>query len=362
VARFNNIKTSYADNLTRNREAAIPREAIARVNYIINSKKPKEENTFYIKASIISVRTENQITIEPLVKGSGQQIPEQDFLLNELTNIVVIPENDSLPMPSPGDEIVVNLVVSEITKNLNIDGYYRRILNKNDGPSTDSETDNPGNLKNRFNNPNSLGNSDFELPPIAPISPDQKDYNVQILSLTNQISGYTYKKSGSGIPFGKIVHKGRTILTQGQTVYCSGFTLYVCFTIATKAGLIEDKTYGQMYQFYKDWYGISGETNLLSGNALTRLGIGVNVSWEDAKAGDICQLWRGKNPNSLNGHSVIFLDWIYGDDGKKIGIQYRSSQTNSGVANNKEYLRGSPIQGRNAPINPSRLFFSRLTG
>lgn len=362
MSRFNNIKTSFFSETSRKKELSIPREVIARVNYAFKIKNAKQEENFFIKASVISVRTENQLTIEPLVKGSGQQIPQQDFLLNELTNIKIIPENDSLPLPDPGDEIVVNLVVSEITKNLQIDGYYRRILKKIDGPSTDSETDKPENLKDRFNNPNSLGNSDFELPPIAPISPDQKDFNVQILSLANQISGYTYKKIGSGIPFGKIAHKGRTILKQGETIYCSGFTLYVCFTIATQAGLIEEKTYGQMYQFYKDWYGISGETNLLSGNALTRLGIGVNVSWEDAKAGDICQLWRGRNPNSLNGHSVIFLDWIYGDDGKKIGIQYRSSQTNSGVANNKEYLIGSPIQEKNAPINPKRLFFSRLTG
>lgn len=362
MSRFNNIKTSFFSETSKQKEASVPREVIARVNYTFKIKNAKQEEGFFIKASLISVRTENQLTIEPLVKGSGQQIPQQDFLLNELTNIKVIPENDSLPLPDPGDEIVVNLVVSEITKNLKIDGYYRRILKKIDGPSTNSETDKPENLKDRFNNPNSLANSDFELPPIAPISPDQEDYNIQILSLANQISGYTYKKGGSGIPFGKIEHKGRTILKQDQNVYCSGFTLYVCFTIATQAGIIEDKTYAQMYKFYKDWYGIPGETNLLSGQALTRLGIGVNVSWDDAKAGDICQLWRGNNPNSLNGHSVIFLGWIFGDDGKKIGIEYRSSQTSSGVANNKEYLRGSPIQGKNVPINPKRLFFSRLTG
>lgn len=360
MSRFNVIKTSFtADSSETKLANSIPREVKARVNDIYKSQDPNNQNLYFIKASIISTRIENELSVEPTVKGSGKQVPQDEFLLNELTNILLIRANDDLPLPSPGDEISAEIVTSEITKELNIDGYYKRIIKSGQGVFTKTLNEVVENLKDSFSKRNSLANSDFELPPIVPVSPDQKDLNPQILQLARSISGYVYQQTpgGSGIPFDNIIFKNNRILAKDNFVYCSGFTLYVCYTVAKQAGLLEGKTVSEIKKFHRDWYGISGETNLLSGFALSNLGIGINVSWADAKPGDICQLWR-----SESGHSVIFLDWIYDNNNDRIGISYRSSQTSTGVSNNREYLIGknpkkpNPTKG----IDPNRLYFARL--
>lgn len=363
MSRFNNIKTSFFDkekgNIENKLKNSIPREVRARVSDLYKSQDPNNKNLYFIKASIISVRPENQLTIEPTVKGSGNQVPRQEFLLNEMTNITVIPMNDDLQLPNPGDEIVVDIVTSEVTKELNIDGYYKRVI-KSEGVFTKNVNDVVEKIKEAFNKRNSLSQSDFELPPLTPVSPDQKDYNPQVLQLARSISGYTYRQGGSGVPFENLTIKNNIILNKDEFVYCSGFTFYVCFTTAKQAGLFEDKTISQIRKFQNDWYGNTGETNLLSGFALSSLGIGINVSWADAKPGDFCQLWR--TDSIASGHSVIFLNWIYDNNNNKIGITYRSSQTSTGVANNTEYLFGKNPKNPNSKfaINPSRLFFSRL--
>lgn len=353
MTRFNPVKTSFFDaNSEINREQirSIPTETKARVNYIYKSSDPKDKNLFFIKASIISNKDQNKITIEPTVKGSGNQVPEAELLLNNLTNITLIPQSEGLPQPSPGDEISVELVVSEVTKNLNIDGYYKRIITKNEGPSTDSINDNTQNLKDSFQNSNDLTQQDVQIPPI---DPDQPDLNIQVLSIANSYSGYKYKRVGSGNPISALIHKENVILDKDIYVYCSAFTFYVAFTVLQQGGYIEEKTVREMRKFKNDWYGLGGERRRLSGPAITNLGVGVEVSWDDAKSGDFAQLWR-----SHGGHSVIFLDWLYNENSEKIGIIYRGSQNATGIANTTEYLKGHQKKGY-PPIQ--ELYFSRLS-
>lgn len=354
MSRFNNIKTSFTDSGYDLLKTAVPREEKARVNYIFKSKDPNQSNLFFIKASIISVRVENQLNTETTVKGSGKKVPEQEFLLNELTNITVIPISEGLPQPIPGDEISVELVVSEVTKTLNIDGYYKRIIKKTEGPRTNSVNDKTELLKNSFDETNSLGAEDVEIPPI---DPDQKDLNPQVLALANSYSGFEYRLGGTGNPISSLKHKGSTILKLDNYIYCSAFTFYVTFTVLQQGGYLEDKTISQLRNFQKDWFGINGETELLSSVAISKLAVGNKVSRDDAKAGDICQYWRGVK----DGHSVIFLDWVYGDTGEKIGISYRGSQKRTGVANNIEYFTGVTLpKGKRASIISRRIYFARL--
>lgn len=351
MTRFNPVKTSFFDsNSQANREQirSIPTEIKARVEFVYKSPNPKDNNLFFIKASIISNKDQNKITIEPTVKGAANQVPESEFLLNNLTNITLIPLSEGLPQPSPGDEISVELVVSEVTKNLNVDGYYKRIITKTEGPRTESPNDKTENLKENFNNTNSLTQQDVQIPPV---DPDQPDLNFQVLNLANSYSGFSYKQGGSGNPINALVHKGRTILGKDNYIYCSAFTFYVAFTVLQQTGYLEEKTVGQTKKFKQDWYGLSGERKRLSGPAIANIGVGSEVSWDDAKPGDFAQLWR----SSGSGHSVIFLNWVYDDNGEKKGINYRGSQTATGIANKIEYLKTG---ARRSGI--TELYFSRL--
>jgi len=91
------------------------------------------------------------------------------------------------------------------------------------------------------------------------------------------------------------------------------------------------------------WGGVSGVCIALFHNgklcvaALKNIGIGYEVSLEDAKEGDFCQIWRTNG----SGHSVIFISHIYDGD-NIIGFNYRSSQkSTNGIGDTKEYYSDS---------------------
>lgn len=236
MTRFNAIKTSFFDaNSQANREQArsIPTEVKARVNSIYKSSNPKDNNLFFIKASIISVREEKSLTIEPVVKGSGDQVPEAEFLLNNLTNITLIPQTEGLPQPFPGDEIAVELVVSEVTKNLNVDGYYKRIIKKTEGPRTDSANDKTQKLKDNFGGTNSLTQQDTQqqeeyvdegdIPPGQQLR-EAKKRNSNINSLNEEtkqkILLFIKRLEQENLPF--IVHEARRTQLRQKFLYAQG--------------------------------------------------------------------------------------------------------------------------------------------
>ena len=87
--------------------------------------------------------------------------------------------------------------------------------------------------------------------------------------------------------------------------------------------------------------------------ALGHLGVGKQVTPDEAQSGDFLQFWRGKG-----GHSVVFLKWVE-RDGRRVGFTYRSSQgSTDGVGDKIEYFKGTGIE--KADVNPQRMYFGRL--
>ncbi len=167
------------------------------------------------------------------------------------------------------------------------------------------------------------------------------DYGTDVITVANKFSGGGYQWGGgvSGVCI-PLYHDGQLIrnCSEGDKTHCCGFTLSVAFIVATNRGLFSDKSFSQIDNFSKEWYSEGGAgCGKLCVAALVNLGIGYEVSLEDAKEGDFCQIWRTNG----KGHSVIFLSHIYEGD-KIIGFNYRSSQpSTNGIANSKEYFDGS---------------------
>jgi len=165
------------------------------------------------------------------------------------------------------------------------------------------------------------------------------EYGTDVMAVANKFSGGGYKWGGvSGVCIA-LFHNGKLIrgYNEGGPSHCCGFTLSVAFITATNRGLLEDKTEKQVSKFSSDWYGAGGVNGKLCVAALKNIGIGYEVSLEEAKEGDFCQIWRTNG----SGHSVIFISHIYDGD-NIIGFNYRSSQkSTNGIGDTKEYYSDS---------------------
>lgn len=166
--------------------------------------------------------------------------------------------------------------------------------------------------------------------------------------------GYIWKKS-TGVS-DTLTHDGQTVLKkQPVGTYCCGFTLQVAFKLAQHHGLFEGKSFKDVKQFQREWYGAteaSGETQCTL--AMANLGVGHAVTHDDARPGDFGNFWRTKS-----GHSILFLNWITDDDGNRIGIHYRSSQTaTDGIGDHTEYFKGH----NDGHVDPARIYLCRFNG
>jgi hypothetical protein len=181
-------------------------------------------------------------------------------------------------------------------------------------------------------------------------------YVVRIARTFADGGGYNTKWAGSGTPE-EIRFKDARILSKSDNgTYCCGFTFNVVMKAATEAGLLKDKTIEQVKRFQKEWYGAVDDKETRERQcaiALQHLGIGKQVSPDDAQAGDFLQFWRTKS-----GHSVVFLKWIE-KDGHRIGFTYRSSQgSTDGIGDKTEYFKDSGEE--KAEVDPKRMYFGRL--
>ncbi len=170
--------------------------------------------------------------------------------------------------------------------------------------------------------------------------------------------GYNVKWGGSGT-VEEIRFKDTRILAKGQDgTYCCGFTFNVVMKAAGQAGLLKDKTVEQVKRFQKEWYGAVTEPDIREKQcavALEHLGIGKQVSPDEAQPGDFLQFWRTKS-----GHSVVFLNWVE-KDGRRVGFNYRSSQgSTDGVGDKVEHFKDSGIP--KGEVDPKRMYFGRLNG
>ncbi len=194
-------------------------------------------------------------------------------------------------------------------------------------------------------------NTDLPEPPPPPYSAYTKDV-LKIAYAYENGGGYIWKNS-TGVSE-TLEHQGKTILEkQPKGTYCCGFTFQAAFKLAQHHGIFEGKTYKEVKKFQQQWYGASeasGETQCTL--AMTTLGIGNAVAHEDARPGDFGNFWRTKS-----GHSVIFLSWITDDDGNRVGLRYRSSQTKTdGIGDHEEYFKN-----HGGHVDPERLYLCRFT-
>lgn len=168
---------------------------------------------------------------------------------------------------------------------------------------------------------------------------------------------YNTKWTGSGTPE-RIEHLGERILAEGTGgTYCSGFTFNVAMKTAEKLGLLKGKSVDEVRKFQKNWYGAVSDKTMREKQcslAVGELGIGKEVSSDEAQPGDFAQFWRSKS-----GHSVVFLGWLLDKDGQRTGLKYRSSQgSTNGIGNHIEYFNNSKV-GKGT-VDPSRIYFARF--
>ncbi|MDB6111705.1 MAG: hypothetical protein JWR69_3455 [Pedosphaera sp.] len=180
--------------------------------------------------------------------------------------------------------------------------------------------------------------------------------NADVLRIAQSFTnggGYNTAWKGSGTP-AAITFQGENILAAGEGTYCCGFTFTVAMQAAVERGLLGEKTTAQIRQFQKEWYGATDQSReRLCATAMTTVGIGQAISFEEAKPGDFVQFWRAKS-----GHSVLFLSWVE-EKGEKVGLRYRSSQSaTDGIGDRVEYfIKTATTQN---PINKERTYFCRL--
>lgn len=146
---------------------------------------------------------------------------------------------------------------------------------------------------------------------------------------TDGTHDYWWPKSGGGGYGGAsmdIVLNGKTVLKgePQKRTFCCGLTLEVFYRYIENKPAVAAKVAADSDKFKGDWFcreiNSPGPLDALSG-----AGIGKKVELDDALPGDFVQLWR----NGKSGHSVIFVNWIKDASGKRVGVQYWSTQTST---------------------------------
>ena len=134
------------------------------------------------------------------------------------------------------------------------------------------------------------------------------------------------------------------------STYCTGYTFSVAFTVALNRGLLNDFTDKDIAKMQEVWNaGDPKSYPKLCVDAISKplasnlKALGKEVTIDQAKAGDFCQIWR----STTSGHSVIVLEMIKKDN-KIVGIKYYSSNSTknpttnrSGAGENTEYFSDS---------------------
>jgi hypothetical protein len=206
------------------------------------------------------------------------------------------------------------------------------------------------------------GGSVKNTPPKELPKPEDVTYNEAILHAAETVEGggYNWKGGTTGSPF-SAKKGGKDVMSkQEDGSYCSGYTCGAALTAMERIGALEGLDDKKVKDFKSTWYGSKGykkddkSTWDLSGNALEEHGLGYKVDREQAKPGDIAQIWRENG----SGHSVIFKDWVVDDNGEKVGIKYRSTQpSTNGVGDRVEYFN---TKSGKQSINPENVFVSRV--
>ena len=188
-------------------------------------------------------------------------------------------------------------------------------------------------------------------------APCSVDASEDVLSVANDYAdggGYNWTPENSGACHG-VDFRGEEILAPGDGTFCCGFTFEVAMRVAEERELLAGKSVDEIRRFQKLWYGSTDEDQeTLVVYAAEQLGVGEQVSHDQARPGDFLQIWR----NNGSGHSVVFLGWV-GDAERPDGFRYRSSQgSTDGIGNVTEYFEDS--EAGSGKVVRSRAYFCRL--
>ncbi len=193
-----------------------------------------------------------------------------------------------------------------------------------------------------------------ETSPATSGGTSEKNFGEQTIQIArNYPDGGGYIWKGSTGVCETLTFDGQTILEkQPVGTYCCGFTVQVAFKLALNNNLFEGKSFDQVKQFQIEWYGSTKETAEQQCTlAMQHLGVGHAVKHDDARTGDFGNFWRTKS-----GHSILFLNWVTDDQGNRIGIHYRSSQTKTdGIGDHTEYFKN-----HGGEVDPDRLYLCRF--
>jgi hypothetical protein len=164
--------------------------------------------------------------------------------------------------------------------------------------------------------------------PVLP-EPNKSIVELMLEYPTDGTHDYWWPKSGGG-GFGgatkDIVLNGKTVLKgePEKRTFCCGLTLEVFYRYLEDKPAVAAKVAADADKFKGDWF--CRELNSPGPlDALLGAGIGKKVELDEALPGDFVQLWR----NGKSGHSVIFVNWIKDATGKRVGLQYWSTQTST---------------------------------
>lgn len=165
--------------------------------------------------------------------------------------------------------------------------------------------------------------------------------------------GYRWKNSAgqpsTGLPLDIYFQGTEPIFKKPNdgSTYCTGYTFAVAFTVALNRGLLNGFTNKDIVKMQEVWNaGDPKKYPKLCVDAIAKplssslQALGKEVTIDQAKAGDFCQIWR----STTSGHSVIVLEMIKKNN-KIIGIKYYSSNSSknpttnrSGAGENTEYF------------------------
>lgn len=171
-------------------------------------------------------------------------------------------------------------------------------------------------------------------------------------SLEKEAFGPYKWKGTSGMPIDIYFKSTNAIFKKpadGST-YCTGYTFSVAFVTCLNRGLLNNFTDNDIKKMQEVWNaGVASTYPKLCVDAISKplasnlKSLGKEVSLEEAKPGDFCQIWR----SSGSGHSVIVVDTIKKDN-KIIGLKYYSSNgtvnpstKKTGPGENTEYFSDS---------------------
>jgi len=151
-----------------------------------------------------------------------------------------------------------------------------------------------------------------------------QDINKELLELSISYpkqGGYFW--SSTGCPEA-LVHGSDTLLRKSEFgTYCSGYTFTLFFRVLKSHGFFDTLSLTAMRSIQQNWFGNTSDSREKQCQyVIEKWNFGKKVSIEEARPGDFVQFWRNNN----TGHSALFLGWQFDEQGKVIGMQYRSSQ------------------------------------